>query len=317
MAPGSVGITGCGKYLPRACVLNQNLAMECGVSADWIESRTGIHSRHYAAPDETAAFMGTQASLRAIETSGIRAEDIGLIICCTYSGEFKFPPVACQIQQKIGAIHAGAFDLSSGSAGFVAALTAASDRMALNPEVRHALIVTTAVQSHFLKKDDPNTSVIFGDGAAAFILSRVLEGYGILASEFFSDPRALDAIRLEAKDGKKIEMDGLSVGRLYVKNQPLLIERVLKQAGVDQKDIQLFIFHQANPKMVELVVSKMKLKADQTFTNAAIYGNTSDSSVALALCEAVEQGRIRTGNHVILSGVGPGMTFAVSLIRWQ
>lgn len=313
-SPTGVGITGCGYYVPQNRVLNETIAASCGVSAAWIEERTGIKSRHHANAEETVSFMGSKAAQKALARTKTKSEDIGLILCCTSTGEYLFPPAACKIQQLLKAGNAGALDLSSGAAGFAAALTIAADRLTADPSLRKILVVAATAQSEYLNKSDAKTAVIFGDGAAAAVLSPVPKNYGLLGSIFYSAGDAFDAIKLGRKGS--IEMDGLAVGKQYMKSQPVIIQRVLKKTGLGVQDIDLFIFHQANLRILEALMAKLKLPMKKTYTNVEKYGNTSDASVAIALSEAAEKGLLKRGMRILLSGVGPGMTFTASVLRW-
>lgn len=317
-APSSVGISGVGKYIPKKLVSNSHLAKQCGVSEEWIQERTGIQSRFYADPNETASFMGAEAARQALKNSKLSPSDIGLILCCTYTGDYQLPPSACKIQQILSATNAGALDLSSGSAGFVAALTIASDRIKLDASMKHVLVIAVAAQSPFVKKDDPKTAVIFGDGAAAAVVSSCASGYGVLETVLFSNGEAFEALRLRRGDSRTdyLEMDGLAVGKQYLKYQPIVIKRLLEKSKLSTSQIDLFIFHQANFKIIELLMAQLELKMEKTFTNVQIYGNTSDASVALALCEAAEKKILKRGNRIVLAGVGAGMTFNACVLRW-
>lgn len=316
----AVGIVACGKYIPEHHVTNDMLAEECHVNAEWIEERTGIRSRYYRGSQESASVMASLATQRALDQAQIKADDIGLIICCSYSGEYRFPPLACKVQQIIQANRAGAFDMSAGSAGFVIAMALGADRLKADPTLNNILIIACAVQSPYLDRSNPQTAILFGDGAASVVLSFVPQSYGIEETEIFSNGNAFDAIRLRGSEASSgfpyIEMDGLAVGRQYMKYQPLMIERVLKRARLSIRDIDLFLFHPPNLRMVQFLMSKLGLPMERTFTNVENYGNTSDASVALALCDAVEKRLIKRDHQILLSGVGAGFVFAASILRW-
>ena len=324
-----VSIIACGKYIPQHLMTNESLSKECNVNAGWIEQRTGIRTRYYLGSKESASIMASLATQRALEQAQIKADEIGLIICCSCSGDYRFPPLACKVQQIIQANRAGAFDLSAGSAGFVIAMMLGADRLKSEPTLKNILIVTCAAQSPFLDRSNPQTAVLFGDGAASVILSFVPQDYGIQETEIFSNGEAFDAVRLRGGGSsfpldkenigsslQYIEMDGIAMGKQYMKYQPFMIERVLKKARLSMKDIDLFLFHPPNFRTVKFLVSKLNLSMAKTFTNVETYGNTSDASVALALCDAVEKGLIKRGHRILLSGVGPGVVFAASILRW-
>lgn len=311
-----VGVIGCGKYIPQNIVTNETLAKNHNLTSDWIEKRTGIKTRYYANSRENPSFIATQAARNALQAANKKSEDVSLIICCSYSGEYIFPPLACKVQSLLQARRAGAFDLSAGSAGFEIAMATAGHYLCYDLDLDSVLVIGVSVQSPFINEKDVNTSIIFGDAAAAALLARVPDGYGLLATEIFSDGNAFEAVRLR-RSGGRIEMNGIAVGKQYLKHQPAVIEKALKKAGLKMEDVDLFLFHQANLRMIQLLMAKMQLAMTKTFTNVEQYGNTSDASVLLVLCEAAERGRIKRDDYVVLSGVGPGFVFAASVLKWH
>lgn len=325
-----IGITGLGKGLPARKVTSQELAGKVGKTAAWIIEKTGIESRHYVSGSESASGLSAGAARQALERAGVKAEEVNLILGCTFSGDYVMPAMACRLQALLGAGKAMAFDISASSSGFLAALGAARDRLRCDPETKHILIAAAAVQSPYLDWEKPEVSVIFGDGAAAALVSRVPKGYGLLATESFCDGRAFEALRLrgggssfplrpENAGGKLqyIEMDGLSVGRAYLKYLPEVMTGALKKSGLAMEDVDLFLFHQANLRMIEILMKRMNLPMSKTHTNVERFGNIGDASLALALCEAAEAGRIRGGQTILLASVGAGCTFTAALLRWQ
>ncbi len=316
-----VGIIGLGKYIPKNVVTNENLAGRLNVASEWILKGTGIKSRYFVNGEESASWISAKASKQALERAGVSVEDISLVIGCTFSGDYVFPAMACKVQDLLGAKQAGAFDLSAGSTGFQIAVSLASDRLRCDSTLQHILIVGTAVQSQFLDWNDPKVSILFGDGSGAAILSRVPKGYGALASEVFCDSKAFEAVRLKkcgtnGAERPYIEMDGMAVGREFLKHQPLVIDRALKKAGLGISNVDLFIFHQANLRLIQLLMERMKLPMTKTYTNVDRIGNTSDASLPIALCEASEEGLIKRDQIVVISGVGAGCTFGATVFKW-
>jgi len=310
-----VGITGLGKGIPKKRVTTEALAKRLRVNPKVILERTGIQSRFFVDGEETASGISVKAAKQALERSGIQADSINLVIGCTSSGDYIFPATACKIQNLLGAHRAGAFDLSASAAGFPIALGLARDRLACDPSAEHVLVFGTAVQSPYLNWSDPKISPLLGDGAGAAVLSRIPKGYGILACDTQSKGEAYEAARL--KGGRfKIEMDGVTMGKEFLKGQPEIINRVLKKAGVSLNKVDLFIFHQANLRLIHFLMDRMKLSRSKTFTNVEHMGNTADASIPLALCEAVEQKRIKRGDWVVLSALGAGCLLSATALRW-
>jgi len=304
--------------------------VELGVTADWIVERTGIKSRHFVTAGESASFLSAQAGKQALERAGVKASDLGWIIGCTASGDYVFPAMACKVQALLGAHHAGAFDLSAGSTGFQVGLDAAWNRLRCDSEMTHVLVIGTAVQSPYLDWGNPKVSILFGDGSGAAVVSRVPRGYGALASNIFCDPGAFEAVRLRGGGSSHplrsdnvnqglqfIEMDGGRVGRAFLKYQPIMIEQALKKAGLLMKEVDLFIFHQANSRLIRFLMSRMKVSMSKTYTNGERIGNNSDASLSIALCEEWEQNLIRRNSIVVLSGVGAGCVFGATVLRWH
>lgn len=324
-----IGITGVGKYLPKQRVESASLAERLGVSTDWIQGRTGIVSRHFVSDGESASTISASAAQQALERAKISADQINLVIGCTSSGDYLFPAMACKVQDMIGASQAAAFDLNASSVGFQVGLSLAADRLRCDASLQHALVIGTAVQSPYIDWTNPKISILLGDGAAAAVLSRVPEGYGILASENLSNGEIFEAARLRGggssfplrsgnveKGLQFIEMDGVVMGREFLKKQPAIIEKCLEKAGLRMKDVDLFLFHQANVRLIQFLMDRMKLPMSKTFTNAERLGNTADASLPLALCEASEKGLIKRNDIVVLSGIGAGCLLGATVLRW-
>lgn len=326
---GGVGITGVGKYLPKQCLTNKELARRLKVEPEWIEKRTGIQSRYIISNGESASSMSVAASKEALKRAKVEINKISLIICCTSSGDYVYPATACKVQYLLGAKHAGAFDISAGAAGFQTGLCLASDRLHCDERLQNILVIGTAVQSSYIDWDNSKTSILFGDGSGAAVISRVPKGYGILVSEMLSRGESFDAARLRGggssfplrsenvNEGLQyIEIDGMKVAREFIRHQPNVIRGALKKAGLAMENVNLFIFHQANLRLIQFLMNKMNLPMSKTHTNVERFGNTSDASLAIALCEAVEQKRIQRGDIIILSGVGAGFIFGATVLKW-
>jgi len=325
-----VGITGLGKYIPKQKVTTEEVATRLNVSRDDILKRTGIQTRFFASKEESASWMSTEAAKEAIQNAKIQPEDIGLVIALTTSGDYVFPALAAKIQHLIGAKNAGAFDVSASASSFPVAMSLASDRLKAHPELHHILVVGTAVQSPYIDWENKQLAAILGDGSGAAILSRVPESYGVIASEIYCDGSNYEAARLRGGGSmyplssenideglQYIEMDGVAMGREFLKRQPIVIEKALKQVGLTLEDVKLFLFHQANLRLIQFVMDRMKQPIEKTVTNAEVLGNTAEASIPTVLFDAVGQKSIQRDDIVVLSGVGAGSIIAVTVLKWH
>jgi 3-oxoacyl-[acyl-carrier-protein] synthase III len=324
-----IGILGVGKYLPSRRVTNEEIEAWTRVPADDIVAKTGIVTRYLAEDGDTASGMSAAAARQALEMAGIAPEELGLVVGCTFSGDYVYPAMACKVQELIGARNAGGFDVMANCTGFQVGLGVASDRMYTDPDVEYSLVLGTALQSRYIDWSDPNTAFYFGDGAGAAVLGSVPEGYGVLATEVFSNSKVFESVRLRGGGSsfplrrenvdqglQFYEMNGLEVWKQVVQYQPTAIRRVLEKIGRQVHDVDFFIFHQANLRLIEYLMGKMRQPMEKTYTNVAEIGNTADASLAITLCDAVRDGRIRRGDLVVISGVGAGFTFGATALRW-
>lgn len=324
-----VGIIGVGKYIPKGVVTNTDAAQRLGVTPEWIVERTGITNRHVVGDGETASAMSASAARAALTNAGIAAEDINLIICCTFSGDYRFPALAAKVQELLGAHRAGAFDIVANCTGFQIGICVAADRLHSDAALQHVLVIGTALQSPYIGWKDAESSMFFGDGAGAAVVARVLEGYGVLASEISCNGSVFDAVRLRGGGSsypmrpenihqglQYYEMNGMETWKQLITHQPKAIKRALEKAGLTIGDVDCFIFHQANLRLIQYLMAKMKLPMSKTYTNVERIGNTADASMAIALCEAAENGVIQRGHIVVLSGVGAGFIFGATVLRW-
>lgn len=325
-----VGIVGNGHYVPDNLVSNEMLEQWTGTSAELIESRTGIISRFIVNEDETASSMSIKAANNALEKSGILPEDIDLILVCSFTGDYVFPAMACKIQELLGAKNAGAFDLMANCTSFQVGLAVASDRMKVDPSIKNTLVIGTALQSRYINWSDPQSAIYFGDGAGAVVLSQVEGGYGILSSEIMSNGKAFEAVRMRGGGSsyplkedtisqglQYYELNGLEVWKQVIQFQPKTIEKSLNKISKKINDVDFFIFHQANLRLIEFLMGKMKLPMDKTYTNVQRIGNTADASMAIALSEALDHRLIKGDDIVVVSGVGAGFIFGSTVIKWQ
>lgn len=320
-APVYSRITGTGGYLPEHCVTNDELAERVDTSDEWIASRTGIRARHFAAEGELTSDLACRAALRAMEAAGISAADIGLIIVATTTADVVFPSTACILQQKLGVAGCPAYDLQAVCSGFVYAL-ASADLAVRAGHCKHALVVGAEIYSRILDWNDRSTCVLFGDGAGAVILSASDEP-GILSSHLHADgnyngilgvPARIDQGRVEGSPF--VRMDGNAVFRFAVRVLAEVAHEALDANSMAASDIDWLIPHQANIRIIESTAKKLGMSMERVVVTVDRHANTSAASIPLALDVAVRDGRIRSGHHVMLEGVGGGFTWGSVLIRW-
>jgi 3-oxoacyl-[acyl-carrier-protein] synthase III len=324
-----IGVVGVGKYIPSKIITNEQVETWTGVPAQTIVAKTGITARYVVDDNETASGISAIAARQAIQGSGITPEQIGVIVGCTFSGDYLYPAMACKVQDLIGARRAGAFDLMANCTSFQVGLRVVADWLRFDASMDYGLVLGTAIQSRFIKWTDPESAIYFSDGAGAAIMGRIPEGYGLLSTDVFTNPSVFEAVRLRGggssyplrpenvNDGLQYyDMNGMEVWKQVVQYQPIVIRNALAKIGKKTEDVDFFIFHQANLRLIEYLMAKMKQPMGKTYTNVATIGNTADASLAIALCEAVEQNLLQRGNLVVISGVGAGFTFGASVIRW-
>ncbi|MDH0863281.1 ketoacyl-ACP synthase III [Mitsuaria sp. GD03876] len=317
-------ILGTGSYLPANRVTNSALAERLArdgieTSHEWIVERTGIHARHFADPHVTASDLALPACLAALESAGVRAEEIDLIIVATSTPDMVFPSTACLLQHKLGIHGCAAFDVQAVCSGFVYALTVA-DAMIKSGAATKALVIGSEVFSRILDFKDRTTCVLFGDGAGAVVLGASDEP-GILASELHADGRHVDILCTpgtvsggEVLGHPLLKMDGQAVFKLAVGVLEKVARSVLDKAGRTDADIDWLIPHQANIRIMQGTAKKLKMPLDKLIVTVDEHGNTSAASIPLALDVAVRAGKIKRGDTVMLEGVGGGFTWGAVLL---
>ena len=321
-------IVGWGKYVPPKIMSNNDLAKMVETTDEWIFSRTGIRERRIAGPKETAFTMGYAAARDALEKADILPTEVDLIICSTATPEHTFPSTASLIQDALGATHAGAFDLSAGCAGFVYALTIGAQVMQ-GGGYKVVLVIGSETLSRIVNWKDRGTCILFGDGAGAVVLQASEERGGVLSSLVRSDGAGGDLLIVPAGGSKlpaspdtvlrnlhTIQMDGREVYRFATRVVDKATREVVEQAGLTLNDIDLFVPHQANVRIIQSAARTLEVSEDRIFVNLEKYGNTSSASVPLALCEAAEQGRMQPGQHIVLIGFGAGLAWAAAVVQW-
>ena len=319
-------IIGTGSYLPPRRLTNNDLAAELAqrgleTSDEWIVERTGIHARHFAAPDVTSSDLALEASKKAIQAAGITAQDIDLIIVATSTPDMVFPSTAAILQNKLGITNGcPAFDVQAVCSGFVYALTVA-DSMIQTGAAKRVLVVGSEVFSRILDFNDRTTCVLFGDGAGAVVLE-ASEEPGILAAELHADGSHVGILCVPGNvSGGKIlgdpllKMDGQAVFKLAVGLLDKAARATLEKAGMTDADIDWLIPHQANIRIMQSTARKLKLSMDKVVVTVDQHGNTSAASIPLALDHAVRNGQVKKGQNVLLEGVGGGFTWGAVLIK--
>ncbi len=324
-----IGILGTGKCLPEKVLLSSEVEARNGLPPGTIVQKTGVARRHIASDQDSASEMSARAARQALERANLSADRLGLILGCTFTGDYVYPAMACKVHQLLGAKNAAAFDLMANCTGFQVGLSVASDKMLLDPEIEYGLVLGTALQSRFINWRDPNSSLYFGDGAGAAILGRVPAGYGVLATDMFTNSQVYDSVRMRGggssfpitvenvNDGLQFyEINGMEVWKQVMQNQPTVIKRVLRKIGKSVEDVDFFVFHQANLNLIEFMMTRMKQPLTKTYTNVQDVGNTAEASIPIALHDAVDAGCLKRDQLVVISGVGAGFTFGATVLRW-
>jgi 3-oxoacyl-[acyl-carrier-protein] synthase III len=318
-------IRGVGGYLPSRVVTNDDLANLVDTSDEWISTRTGIRSRHIAADGELTSNMGAVASRRALANAGLEPNDIDLIILATSTPDQTFPATAVTIQADLGITHGAAFDMQAVCSGFVFALTTA-DNYLKSGQYKRALVIGSEAFSRILDWEDRNTCVLFGDGAGAVVveaqkLNGVTTDRGILASRLRSDGRYRDKLYVDGGPSSTgtvghVRMDGPEVFRHAVTKISEVIGDTLELAGYQASDIDWFVPHQANKRILDGAARKLGLDPERVVITVDKHANTSAASIPLALDTACTDGRIKEGDLVLLEAMGGGFTWGALLVRW-
>lgn len=320
-------IIGVGGYIPEKVYDNAYMESIVDTNDEWITRRTGIKERHISADNEYTTDMATEASKIAIENAGLTPEDIDLIILATVTPDYFTPASACIVQHNLGAVNAAAFDYNAACSGFVTGLTIAEQFIKCGT-YKNIVVVCADVLSKATDYKDRATCVLFGDAAGAAVVS-ASEETGIISTDIGADGSSGLAITsLAYRDdeeevekrisGKKdtIWMAGSAVMKFAVKAMADASEKVIEKAGLTWDDIDMVVPHQANYRIVDSAIKRMGISEDKVFLNLEKYGNTSASCIPVALSQAVEQGKIKKGDKVVLVGFGGGLTWGAALLEW-
>lgn len=313
-------VVGTGGYLPAQVVSNRDLEDRIETTDEWIFSRTGIRSRHVAAEDEKTSDLALHAARRAMESAGVTAAEVDLIVVATCTPDIIFPSTACILQRKLGVTGGAAFDINAVCTGFLYALSIA-DKLVSSGQHRCAIVVGAEVFSRLLDWSDRRTCVLFGDGAGAVVLKHS-ETPGILSSHLHAEGQHGDILKAAGyvRDGilhdhAHLEMDGQAVFKFAVRVLDQVCKEALSANGIDGSQLDWLVPHQANLRIIQATAAKLGLPPERIVTTLEKQGNTSAASVPLALDVAVRDGRIQPGHLVFLEAVGGGMTWGGLLMR--
>ncbi len=320
-------ILGTGRYVPEKVLENADLEAMVDTSDAWIRERTGIRRRHVAADHEVTSDMAAAAAKRALESAGLSAADVDLIIVGTVTPDSPLPACAVHVQQKIGAEGVPAFDLSAACAGFLYGITIA-DQFIASGAARCVLVVGVELLSRILNWDDRTTCVLFGDGAGAVVMGPSRDDRGILSSRIFTDGSLASALFIPGggaaepltpegleKKRNKVHMVGSEVFKTAIRNLTSASTLALKEAGLTSKELDWVVAHQANLRIITQVSDRLGFPLDKFVLNLEEYGNTSSASIPIALDEAVRDGRIKPGQNILMCALGAGISWGAAIVR--
>ena len=314
-------IVGTGGYLPEKVLSNRDLELAVDTTDEWIYTRTGIRQRHIAADDEKTSDLALKASRSALRAAGIAPGDLDLIVMATTTPDMVFPSTACLLQAKLGVRNCPAFDVQAVCSGFVYGLSTA-DSFMRSGKYRNALVVGAEIYSRILDWSDRSTCVLFGDGAGAVVLRRDSTP-GIMSSHLHADGSYANQLSVPGTvSGGKVsgrpllQMDGGGVFKFAVKALDDLVEETLAANGMRKSEIDWLVPHQANIRIIQASAKKLGLSMEKVVVTVDRHANTSAASIPLALDEAVRDGRIRAGQHVLMEAVGGGFTWGAALVKW-
>ncbi len=322
-----VSITGLGCHVPERVVTNDELAKLVDTSDEWIRNRTGILERRYADEEEALSDVALPAARIALQHAGVTPEEVDLLIVATVTPDMVFPSTAAILADRLGAADAAAYDLSAGCTGFVYAIAQASGMVAAGLS-KHALVVGADVLSKVMNFADRSTCVLFGDGAGAVVVEAV-DGEGFLGFELGADGAGGVDLNLPAGGSRLpasaetvagglhyVHMNGRQVFKFATRVLVSSAEKLLAETGVAIGDVDVYVPHQANVRIIDHAVAKLGIPKERVVVNVDRYGNTSSASIPLALAEAVADGRVRKGDTVLMTGMGAGLTWGSALMRW-
>jgi 3-oxoacyl-[acyl-carrier-protein] synthase III len=329
MSERRAAITAVGTYVPERVLTNADLEKMVDTSDEWIRTRTGISTRHLVEPGTPTSEIAARAAQDALRRRGMSATELDLIVVATVTPDMLFPATACLVQDKIGATKAWGFDLSAACSGFVFALTTAAQFVAAGSH-RRVMVIGADVMSAIVDYTDRTTCVLFGDGAGAVILEPAEDGAGLLDFAHEVDGSGAAYLRMPAGGSllpashetverrlHTVKQQGAHVFKYAVRKFAEITEQLLKRNGLCGEDVDLFVAHQANLRIIEAAQHRLCLPEEKVIKNIGEYGNTTAATIPLALATALDQRRLAPGDTVLLAAVGAGFTVGAALLRWS
>ncbi len=323
-----VSIAGTGSYVPERVLTNKDFEEMVDTSDEWIEARTGMKERHIAAPEEATSDLAAKAAVKALEDSGITAQEVELLIVATLTPDMFLPSTACFVQEKIGAKNAYCYDLGAACSGFLFALETAKNQIA-SGAVDTALVVGAETMSAFIDWEDRNTCILFGDGAGAAVLRAGSKGRGVMDAVLGSDGSLAHLLWIPGcgsrhpaspevleKRMQFVKMEGREVFKHAVTRMCESVVKAIEKNGLTVDQIGCFIPHQANIRIIDSIAKRLKIR-DRIYVNVQKYANTSAAALAIALDEAVKDGTIKRGDLVALTVFGGGFTWGATVLEWE
>ena len=320
-------VLGTGSCLPKRVVTNVDLESILDTNDEWIRSRTGIESRHIGGKDEQTYKLASIAAKKAMESAGVSAAEIGLIVVGTISSHMQMPSTACFVQNEIGAHNAFAYDLNAACSGFLYGMDLAYKYILADHSLK-VLVIGAETLSSRLDWEDRNTCILFGDGAGAAVMGYLEEDRGVVGTHMLSDGSLWELLhmhgpessnpelKVEGYSGAYIRMEGREVFKHAVRAMEDSVTTLLANKGVSIDEVSLVIPHQANIRILHKLVDRLKVSQDKVFINVSKYGNTSAASIPIALDDANKQGLIAQGDMVLFCSFGGGFTWGAALIKW-
>ncbi len=320
-------IIGIGKGLPETVIKNSDLEKIVDTNDEWISTRSGIKQRRVVKAEETGTGLAVKASHDALGLAGVNPEEIDLIICATSMPDNLYPSTACEIQKELKCVNAAAFDITAACSGLVYGLNVAKSFIA-SGIYKNILLASVDVHSRFINWEDRSTCVLFGDGAGAMVVTRS-EEEGILYVDMEADGSRGEELKiplsgkncpLVAQNTLKdsyVYMNGREIYKFAVNTVPVSIKKAVDKVGVSLEEVDCFILHQANARIIESIADRLKVSREKFFINLHKYGNTSAASIVIAMTEAVEEGFIKSPSLLVLSGFGAGLTWGTAVVRWN
>lgn len=307
----NAGILGIGRSLPEKILTNQDLEKMVDTNDEWIRTRTGIEERRIADDETDTSDLAYEAAVKALENAQISAEEIGLILVATVTPDHPFPTVSCMLQERLGAKNAAAMDVSAACAGFMYGMITAKQFIE-SDSYKYVLVVGAEKLSKITDWTDRNTAVLFGDGAGAVVMGRVSEGRGILSFELGADGTGAKHLYQD----EYIIMNGREVFKFAVRQMADSSVHVIEKAGLQKEDVDFLIPHQANIRIMEASRQRLELPEEKMSKTIKKYGNTSSSSIPIAMAEEWETGKIKDDDVIVMVGFGGGLTWGAICMRW-